>query len=75
MGGYGKGLVLWILDSGKEPSQWFEVEPSLFSFKPAFSTTQFDIECRFGGHSVTKMFKTTWQILLAKPKLCKKNFL
>ena len=31
--------------------------------------TQFEIECRFGGHSVTKKFKTIWQILLAKPKL------
>ena len=33
--------------------------------------TQFEIECRFGGHSVTKKFKTIWQILLAKPKLWK----
>ena len=34
--------------------------------------TQFEIECRFGGHSVTKKFKTILQILLAKPKLWKK---
>ena len=30
--------------------------------------TQFEIECRFGGHSVTNKFKIIWQILLAKPK-------
>ena len=33
--------------------------------------TQFEIECRCGGHSVTKKFKTILQILLAKPKLWK----
>ena len=37
--------------------------------------TQFEIECRCGGHSVTKKFKTILQLLLAKPKLLKKlNF-
>ena len=30
--------------------------------------TQFEIEFRFGGHTVTKKFKTILQILLAKPK-------
>ena len=33
--------------------------------------TQFEIECRCGGHSVTKKFKTILQILLAEPKLWK----
>ena len=33
--------------------------------------TQFEIECRFGGYTVTKKFKTILQILLAKPKLWK----
>ena len=33
--------------------------------------TQFEIQCRCGGHRVTKKFKTNWQILLAKPKLWK----
>ena len=31
--------------------------------------TQFEIECRCGGHSVTLKFKTIVQILLAKPKM------
>ena len=30
---------------------------------------KFEIECRCGGHSITKKFKTILQILLAKPKL------
>ncbi len=34
-------------------------------------TTQFEIECRCGGHSVTKKFMTILQILVAKPKLWK----
>ena len=33
--------------------------------------TQFEIECRCGGHSVTKKFMTILQILVAKPKLWK----
>ena len=33
--------------------------------------TQFEIECRCGGHSITKQFKIILQILLAKPKLWK----
>ena len=37
--------------------------------------TQFDIEFRCGGHSVTKKFMTILQILLAKPKLWKKKSL
>ena len=46
---------------------WFANTPSeQFYFK-----TQFEIECRFGGHTVTKKFKTILQILLAKPKLWK----
>ena len=32
-------------------------------------TTQFEIKCRCGGHSVTQKFKTILQILMAKPKL------
>ena len=36
--------------------------------------TQFEIECRCGGHTVTKKFKTILQILLAKPKLWKKLY-
>ena len=38
---------------------------------PVNLRTQFEIECRCGGHSVTKKFKTILQILLAKPKLWK----
>ena len=38
-------------------------------------TTQFEIECRCGGHSVTKKFKTILQILLAKPKLWKNSYI
>ena len=34
-------------------------------------TTQFETECRCGGHSVTKKFKTILQIVLAKPQLWK----
>jgi hypothetical protein len=30
--------------------------------------TQFEIECRCGGHSVTKKFMTILQILVAKTK-------
>ena len=37
-------------------------------------TTQFEIEWRCGGHSVTKKFKTILQILRAKPKLWKKLY-
>ena len=33
--------------------------------------TQFEIECRCGGHSVPKKFMTILQILVAKPKLWK----
>ena len=33
--------------------------------------TQFEIECRCGGHSVTKKFMTILKILAAKPKLWK----
>ena len=33
--------------------------------------TQFEFECRCGGHSVTKKFKTILQIMWAKPKLWK----
>ena len=36
--------------------------------------TQFKIECRCGGHSVTKKFMTILQILVAKPKLWKKLY-
>jgi hypothetical protein len=36
-----------------------------------FGISQFEIECRFGGHSVTKMFMTILQILVAKPNLWK----
>jgi hypothetical protein len=36
-----------------------------------FDMTQFEIECRCGGHSVTKKFMTILQILVAKPKLWK----
>ena len=31
--------------------------------------TEFEIECRCGGHSVTKEFLTILQILVAKSKL------
>ena len=37
-------------------------------------TTQFEIECRCGGHSVTKQFMTIYQILVSKPKLWKKLY-
>ena len=35
--------------------------------------TQFEIECRCGGNSVTKKLKTILQILLAKPKLWRRK--
>ena len=36
---------------------------------------QFEIECRYGGHRVTKKFMTILQILMAKPKLWKKLYI
>ena len=33
--------------------------------------TQFEIECRYGGHSVTKKFTAILQILVAKNNLWK----
>ena len=39
--------------------------------QPHILKTQFEIECRCGGHSVTKKVMTILQILVAKPKLWK----
>ena len=36
-----------------------------------YSMTQFEIECRCGGHSVTKKLMTILKILVAKPELWK----
>ena len=34
-----------------------------------FIKTQFEIECRSGGHSVTKKFSAVLQVLVSKLKL------
>ena len=61
MGGF--CLVVEFHRKGSAPAA---CAAGLFSYM-----TQFEIECRCGGHSVTKKFKTILQLLLAKPKLWK----
>ena len=70
-----QSLSLWL----KKSIYWIIVPipymSTLWILLWKFPNTQFEIVCRFGGHSVTKKFKTIWQILLAKPKLWKNLYL
>ena len=50
---------------------WFLSYIYIYTKQEISLMTQFEIECRCGGHSVTKKFMTILQILVAKPKLWK----
>ena len=60
-------FVIWNVLGHFLPFSNFQV----FQYCEKCVTTQFEIECRFSGHTVTKNVKTALQILLAKPKICK----